>query len=160
MIMASTKKSEFPRITFSLGSIPNCCGIIELGEFKESTGSRDWFNNRYEPGEFFDTEEEQFKDFNDTFDAELASYIKHGNCEGGRYLLIASLVTKYGKTNRGQFPILQKWFEEKGWKVNVSFKNDNTGNVVTMYQKLLSNKAIRQLCKEKEVEYGGDLSSW
>lgn len=144
------------QILFGIDSIMNCCGVLELGGFHYQDGEYDWASRKVIKGKQFSSEKEQIADFNKRFRSSLAHYIVGGGDNSGRYVLIASLVSSYKNIGTGQMPELIPWFKESGWKAVYEFKNQNTGNDVIFFQKLLTQKEIKALLKEHDLAFSSD----
>lgn len=146
------------QIEFDLTQFPDCCGAIVVSNFRQTHS-----------GGFFDRDttkklpslEDVFLVFEEDLDEKVAKYIEYDSVnKGGRYLLQASLVSKYGTTEVGQFPELAEHLLKTGWKVSAKWKNSNTGNEVTLYRKMLSNKKVRQLHNDYNGGYDNEDNGW
>lgn len=159
------KTATFKDVEFNIDSTP-CCGILNIGDFSYDQGQTDWYNFRNSTkARTFTTKEAQLKAIEKRYtDGLFSSIYNDGHYEGGQYLLQASIVTKYRVNGNHQCPEMEEFLLSKGFKVNATWKNHNTGNTLKFFQKKLTNKEIKDLYKTKGVSYKAgdrdDDDSW
>lgn len=156
--MTKKIKKQFSNINFELQSNRNCCGIIDVGSFYYSEGYWDWSRRKKVEAEKFETEKQQLEELTKRYKEELTNHITDGNNYKGSYLIQASIVSKYRVKHPDQnlYETIGSWLQSMGFTSTRVFTNQNTGNEVTIYERLISYDEIVGLLDETGKSFHDD----
>jgi hypothetical protein len=144
MATKSKKKLLYPEKTFEVYQLNCCCGIGEVGMFRDKEPYYDYFSGkREEVKPKYATREEQAE----ACYREFVEETKNGDdwVDGQYSQVLVSLVSSYGPDNSheegtAQFPELEEILLREGWTIYSVFINPNHGNEVTLYGKYFPDR--------------------
>jgi hypothetical protein len=147
----ATKKNKFPKMNYELLSLNYCCGIGEVGRFREQEDGYDWGNwgngftsKQVKAEKLYKTKEEQAE----ACYADIVQKTGSGDNFGDDFFsqLIITLVSSYGSDQGGHKKDSHQWQEmedillREGWTIWSVFVNPNHGNEVTVYGKYFPDR--------------------
>jgi hypothetical protein len=164
----ATKKSKgkFAKMDYSLCSLNFCCGIGEVGSFREEEDHRDWGDWRnHRPKmiiaeKLFATKEEQAQACYD----DIVKRTGSGDNFGDDFFsqLLITLVSSYGsdqgshKKDSHQWPEMEDILLREGWTIWSVFINPNHGNEVTVYGKYFPDRIKHPDDEDNDDDGDGD----
>lgn len=112
-----------------------CCGAIAVTNFNQEDSY--FFEARK-----FDTKEEVITAFNHELKERVHQQFEDDRKtrRGAGYQGLITLVRRYGRTKRHQFPELEEHLLKTGWKEVTEWKNNNTGNTCVLLTKFLTKR--------------------
>jgi hypothetical protein len=151
MATKSKTKNKEPslfEIEFSVYQLEHCCGIGEVGGFRELSGGPQWWGGPADEPKFH-TKKEQVDDLYKRIVEETWSARKDQYYSCLLITLIScyeaaktknSITPAHKKAGDAQFPELEEKLLEEGWIISQVFINPNHGNEVTMYTKYFPDR--------------------
>jgi hypothetical protein len=160
----ATKKSKgkFAKMEFGLCSLNYCCGIGEVGSFREEESRYEWWpKEKNVPAEKpYATKEEQAE----ACYAEIVQKTGSGDNWGDDFFsqLVITLVSSYGsdqgvhKKDSHQWPEMEDILLREGWTIWSVFINPNHGNEVTVYGKYFPDRIKHPDDEDNDDDGDGD----